>query len=126
MDLEEWEDDLPFFDDALVVLAETPGGDSPEMVHYPTLPYPTLPAQALCSPSCVTLGPTLSILSILCLLFFFFHPSSLLPSPPLHFPSSLSCLVLSCQAECHNLIGSTLQALGVPEEAKEAFTESLR
>ena len=33
MDLEEWEDALAFFDDALIVLAETPGGDSPEMVR---------------------------------------------------------------------------------------------
>ena len=33
MDLEEWEDALPFFDDALNILAETPGGDSPELVR---------------------------------------------------------------------------------------------
>jgi hypothetical protein len=32
MDLEEWEEALPFLDDALIVLAESPGGDSPEMV----------------------------------------------------------------------------------------------
>ena len=36
MDLEEWEEALPFLDDALIVLAESPGGDSPEMVSTDT------------------------------------------------------------------------------------------
>ena len=93
MDLEEWEDALPFFDDALVVLAETPGGDSPEMVHYPTLPYPTLPDKRSALPPVQLLA--------LHFLFYRFFVSSFssftlhLLSPPLHFPSSLSCLVLS-------------------------------
>jgi hypothetical protein len=91
MDLEEWEDALPFFDDALVVLAETPGGDSPEMVHYPTLP---------CLHKRSALPPVQ--LWALHFLFYRFFVSSFssftlhLFSPPLHFPSSLSCLVLSC------------------------------
>ena len=50
---------------------------------------------------------------------------SSLSSPLLSSPL-LSSPLLSFKAECHNMMGSTLQALKVPDEAKEAFKESLR
>ena len=95
MDLEEWEDALPFFDDALVVLAETPGGDSPEMVHYTPLPYPAC-TSALLSLLCNSWPFTFYSIDSLSPLFLL-SPfiSSLLPSTsPPHCPA-LSCPILS-------------------------------